>query len=450
MRPSRVRHSKGAVVRQADSVGEKSGRLVIVALGLVIVILAAGLWAWRRRAGEYKSDSFQLPEGIWKGVVNDSTGGEFAARESSDSERAYDEFEKGARRAASDVIRLFPDDALAYAVKAQVETGLGDTTAALRTWKMGLELTPSNGEPYFGIGQILTERGDYAKAEAFVRIGLAKQPGSPLGSTLLANAFLHQGKLNDVILFLEDAADANLAPVPCLLILGQAFIGVHAYGKAETCFHSATVLAPEDPSAWYGLATACMRLGKQTEAEKHLQRFKQLEASVGNAGDEHAAGEVDVLRERVASGHQRIAEFYATRELWKATEEQLLLAARAGTNDVRCRTQLVSLYVKLGETEKASRMCEQLIDVDSPNAIEYLLKQGSLWTHVGDFDRAEKAYQRACDLSPNDARGFAELAELYAHLGRAAEARDAIEQAISRDPQNEHYQRTLIRFSEAR
>jgi tetratricopeptide (TPR) repeat protein len=450
MRRIKVRHSKGAVVSQGDQTVKQTVKLAAISGGLAIIVLSGGLWAWWPRGSEDDSDSAALPTEIWRGVVDDSIAADFITREPGENRREYHELEACVRQAAANVIRSFPDDPLAYGVKAHVETDLGDTVAALRSWKRALELAPNYGESYFGVGKILTERGDYAKAESFVRIGLAKQPGSPLGSTLLANALLHQGKLNDVILFLEEAADANQAPIPCVLILGQAFIGVDAYVKAESCFHSATIIAPEDPSAWYGLATACTRLGKQAEAKKYRERFKQVETLAGKASEKFAVAGVDVFPERIAIAHQRVAEFYAIRELWKEVEEQLLLASSAATKDVRSRTQLVSLYVKLGETSKASRMCEQLIEVDPTNAIEYLLKQGSLWVQVGAFDQAEKAYQRACDLSPKDARGFAELSGIYASTGHVAKARDAIEQAVRRDPQNEHYQRMLTRFTEAR
>jgi len=176
------------------------------------------------------------------------------------------------------LVERYPADAEAVATAAQVHRELGDADLAVAAWQRCLTLDAEFVDAYLGIGSVLVEQGEYAKAEAPLRKAVALAPDSPQAAVMLATALMNQGKLRETVALLEGPAQDANAPMPCLLLLGQAYLQLKDYAKAKPCFEAAVRKAPEFANAHYGLAMACTRLGQQQEAREHMKRFQEAES----------------------------------------------------------------------------------------------------------------------------------------------------------------------------
>jgi tetratricopeptide (TPR) repeat protein len=89
---------------------------------------------------------------------------------------------------------------------------------------------------------------------------------------------MNQGKLRETVALLEGPTQNPEAPMPCFLLLGQAYLQLKQYAKAKPCFEAAVRMAPEYANAHYGLAMTCTRLGRPKEAREHMKRFQATES----------------------------------------------------------------------------------------------------------------------------------------------------------------------------
>jgi len=172
----------------------------------------------------------------------------------------------------------YPDDAAAVATAAQLYRQLGNADLAVDAWQRCLALDPDYVDAYLGIGSVSVERGEYAQAETLLRKALALAPDSPQAAVLLATALMSQGKLRETVALLEGRVRDAATPMPCFLLLGQAYLQLKEYAKAKPCFEAAVRRAPEFANAHYGLAMTCTRLGQQQEAQEHMKRFRETES----------------------------------------------------------------------------------------------------------------------------------------------------------------------------
>ncbi len=164
------------------------------------------------------------------------------------------------------------------AIAAQLYRQMGDADMAVDAWQQCLALDSESVDAYLGLASVFVERGEYEKAETFLRKALAIAPGSPQVAVLLATALMNQGKLRETVALLEGRAQDAGTPMPCLLLLGQAYLQLKDYARAKPCFEAAVRRAPEFANAHYGLAMTCTRLGQQQEAREHMKRFQETES----------------------------------------------------------------------------------------------------------------------------------------------------------------------------
>lgn len=85
-----------------------------------------------------------------------------------------------------------------------------------------------------------------------------------------------------------------------------------------------------------------------------------------------------------------------------------------------------------------------LADYTNPSAGDetdaaYWLDRGGLYETYGNFSAAVKAYKKALDLDPDDSAAYFNMSLAYCEMGLYEDSLEAIEQAISRQPQNGTY-----------
>ncbi len=102
---------------------------------------------------------------------------------------------------------------------------------------------------------------------------------------------------------------------------------------------------------------------------------------------------------------------------------------------MQCGDTLAWLYEQQGRAEDALTILSQS-SASSPKSIAVLVRLGTLAAKLGRFDEAERAYQKAIELAPGQARAYAMLADLYLQADRKPhDARRLAQKAVELQPE---------------
>lgn len=389
-------------------------------LGILIAICAAlGGIALVQRS--LVRDPIEHPEVSppWQGQSPSGEMPPFAPRDPSfrPTETTSQELIGEAVRAAHRLVDRFPDDPASLDVLARLQHYFGNSAEAIDAWKQCLRLDPSFVDAYYGIGSAATNRQQYDQAAECYRRALALDPASPKAPIDLAYALMSQGDLREVVAVLEESIGGGLRSMPAFLLLGQAYHQLKQYEKAKKSFETAVRIAPEYPSAHYGLAMACARLGQKDQAGKHREEFRRLEAE-DREGRTRADTTVDdqlSVRQRLAQAYTDAGRAYARRGNGREAEEPWRRAAALDAENTACREELAGFYERSHREQESLFVCRELVEID-PNNADYSLNVGLLSARLGQFAAACSAVERAMELDPRDPR-YREAYELINREG---------------------------------
>jgi len=203
-------------------------------------------------------------------------------------------------------------------------------------------------------------------------------------------------------------------------------------------------LLPDHTQAFFGLYTACMRLGQTEEAERYREQFQKLEASDRRSLTDRSAREdtltgLPMVRETVARTFFGAAQIYRVHEQSGKAAELFRKSAGLDANNPVYRSALEALYVQRKDLMEGVRVFEQLAAEQPESSLNYFFL-GRLQGRLDHFDSAEQAYLKVQELAPNWSDGYRALAELYLRAGRKpAEAQALARRVIKLEPTGPHY-----------
>lgn len=190
---------------------------------------------------------------------------------------------------------------------------------------------------------------------------------------------LQQGKLDAAVRELSQAAAQPPFP-DTAYYLGSAYLKRHDLAPAEKWLRQAAAINPRDPEVEYRLGTLYSESGRKDEAQQAFSRSEEL--------------------------RRREAEV----DRWR----------------VDCTEKLAH-----GPLRDARPACAKLFDPEDADKLTIL---GTLYGQHGDFEEALEPLRRAAELSPNSPQMQYNLAFDYFELGRYAEARTPVAEAVERWP----------------
>ena len=305
--------------------------------------------------------------------------------------------------AARTVADCFPNDPASIDLLARLQGRFGTSTEAIASWKRCLELDPTHVSAYYGIGSAAADKQQYDEAAQCFRKVLELDPDSPQAPVDLAHALTNLGKLEEVVTILEDWTSEHRGSMPPFLILAQAYQQLKQYEKAKRNFEIAVQLAPDYPSAHYGLASACARLGEKNQARTHREIFSKLESEQledMTRVDGESDDDISVHRS-LGQSYTDAGRLYLHHGMASEAERLWRTAAAIDAEDVACRQELAALYERAERAEEALLICEELLEIEPENP-DYCLNVGLLNARLNRFAAARLAVQRAIELAPED------------------------------------------------
>jgi tetratricopeptide (TPR) repeat protein len=259
------------------------------------------------------------------------------------------------------LVKRFPDSVEALDLLASMHNRFGNLAEATRCWHQWLDRNPESAEAYFRLGCFAKEKGRHEEAAEYLGKAFRRAPSLPGVQVHLGESLMALGKMDEAIAVLEADVEETRNNPNRLLLLGHARLQAQRYEKAKEAFRSVVALNPEMTHAYFGLASACAKLGQAEEAKKHYDEFAKRK-------DREIAGErADVLQNDLPSVRRAVAVWYGTagKLLDRAGDEDEAEAhwLRAGaiqSADKESRQSLLRLYQRQGRVDRVDRVEEEL------------------------------------------------------------------------------------------
>jgi tetratricopeptide (TPR) repeat protein len=213
--------------------------------------------------------------------------------------------------------------------------------------------------------------------------------------------------------------------------LGRVLVALGDAGEATKSFARACELYPNYGAAHYALALAYRALGEAKRAEEQFALYENNASDVPQAADP-LMQEVQALNE---SGLSEVRAGMALERLGRL-KDSVAAHERALELDpklVQAHINLISLYARLGQNEKAAQHYFAAIRTDV-NAAEAYYNYGVLELRSGKYSEAEEAFRKSVDLNPYHPEAHNNLGAILEQKGMWQEAEREFGQAIQNKP----------------
>jgi tetratricopeptide (TPR) repeat protein len=301
---------------------------------------------------------------------------------------------------------------------------------AEKTWRACAELSANHLGASVGLAVLATEHGDDEAAVDILQRALSAGGSSPEVYHRLAVALAQLGRLEEA----EDVLKKGLAAFPQSpgnwRQLGQTQIQLERFSEAETSLRKAISLAPEDEVAYFSLATACARQGKNEEAAEYRRRFTELKAAIAaSAKAEFQTTFLNALRRIAVTSFGQAATVCSEHEDHSEAEKLLLRAIALDPEHKANYRPLAELYRELGRMADAQVVQRRLVEIEPDNLGNYI-DLATVSSELGDTQSAEAAFMTVLNARPDAAVAYAGLAKLYLQSGKLEQARWFAEEAV--------------------
>ncbi len=321
---------------------------------------------------------------------------------------------------ASGLVRQFPRDSTAVGLLGMVHNQQGNASEAVVLWKRCLTLNPYRADICNCLATVTLQRGDHDKAIALWRKAIRIDPHMETAYNRLGRALMHVGNSREAIALLQKYVAVNEKADMTHYWLGQAYMQSKEYEKAEKHYLAAIALQPNFYSAYYVLAKTASRQGDTQAAAEYRKQFTRYEAENRQTQDDkrQTYGDTQALRQELARTYTDAGEVYQNHDyMWQA-EKHWKKAATVDPANTVCREQLGAFYEKQKPSQqKALEMFGELVELH-PERASYYSHLGIIHARSKQFDDAEKAFRKVCELAPENSKGYSSLVQLYLRDGR--------------------------------
>ena len=399
--------------------------------GAIIILYALGSW-W---------SSHQKPGKTKSSLIRQELEVELPEYSPLRSEQEVAALKEEEINLAKQLLRDFPGHVDALIHMARVYHRQGNAIESLAILHQALKASPQRAEIYLRMAEISMEKGELERTVAEYQEALRLQPRMPDALSKMANALNMLGKQEEAIAALKTAIQSSPGRSTPYFLLGQSYLQQKEYQKARESYEKAIQFQPDDAKAYYGLAQVHTRLGNRDQAQKLLERFRELKAegrkdliSRKSRYDDRTAAQ-----KRAALTHLEIGRMYRDQGEIHQAEELLKQAIGFDPNNVVCYMELAAIYNTMGASAKALHLFKRVREIQPDNPTSYLM-MGIVSAHLNRPDEAEAAFNTLIRLAPQMSDGYRELARLYLQSRKKTpQARQLAEKALGLEANAANY-----------
>lgn len=344
------------------------------------------------------------------------------------------------RKAATELVKLFPGDAGSWHIAAQVEFELLQSEKAEEYWNKCLALQPKHFGPYLGMAELLTSKGRFADAIAVLKKVFALGGSAPEVFLKLGEAYENQGIIEDALETFTLGIQAFPDDPDLLTGLGRLQSQSNKLPEAEGSLKRAIAIRGETQQLLSSLVVVLMRQEKRAEAaalRTNLQQLVTKSSGDKTAGDSAFQKAYDAALRQ--SGY-RIFEscgnaFYQNRRLDLA-EKYFLRAIHQDPKIVSGWVGLSEVLLKQEKYADVNAVIKRIIEMEPNNAV-YQINLASVALKLNDIQASESALKKAVALDTNATLAHIALAKLYIATKKFDLAHQSLDTVLSVDPSPE-------------
>ncbi|MEX2302058.1 MAG: tetratricopeptide repeat protein [Bryobacterales bacterium] len=343
----------------------------------------------------------------------------------------FDESIRERVRAAYEAVVAQPNDAAKNGELAMLLQAHSQFENSEAFYRRSQRFAPSafNWTYYLAITQ--QRQAKHQDAVANFRAALKIDSGYSSARLHLAESLLALGELDEAGELYQSVIDSNSGIAGAHFGLGRVLVAKGETAAAVTPLQRACELGPRFGAAHYALAMAYRDLGEDAKAKRHLALYAQDQYG-GPVAPDALLEEVKALKTGANVHLRRGVDLEKAGRVADAIAEHEK-AVELDPEIVQARINLVILYGRLGNFEKANEHYQAALDTGAPHA-ELHYNFGVLAFGKGKVQEAKAAFARAIELNPQYAAAHNNLGFIVQAEGRLDEAERHFRIAIENQP----------------
>lgn len=308
------------------------------------------------------------------------------------------------------VPRVFAQDSSAPTydfVLAKLAADEGRYDEALLRIERVLKAEPTNPIVRFERAMILIDSGEMDRAEADLRALVAANPGfydaqRALGRVLLDRAGNDHDRLDEALAHLQAAYRSNPDDLSTGVTVSQLLVASGRMAEAEKVLATLVERAPDQRVLNYNYAQVLTKLGRGDESKQYLERAVLLDPTFGPAA-------------------LQLVDIYQRENEWQKAAGVLQPLVDQDPANAELQRQQAYFFLRAGNAEKARAMFKSLVEADDKDGRSMFYLAESL-SDLEQYADAETIYRKLLEQTPNDP-------ELLASFGLSQAAQRKFDEA---------------------
>lgn len=337
-----------------------------------------------------------------------------------------------AEKAVAAVLKAYPNDYRALALRACLQLSAGDLSAAQGSAEAALRAGPETGLAHEVAALVALFSGELDRAREHIQRSLEIRP-TPSARASAADIYAASDDLDSALAHALAAVAADPWFGPAWRVLGMVYAAQGAYPAAAKALTRAVELQPQMVTAYSTLAVVYSRQGKVAQALRQLQ----VALSLGSASPqiENDLGALLVNLGRIKEGIQHL-------------ERAAALAREAGQEWAMPYANLALAYLDLNRFAEAEQYVLRALALGERSAPVHTIA-ARVYMEQRRYQRAWAELREALDIDPDYALARVKLAEIYHLIGQDREAAKEVLEAGFTDAgamvEERFYSRTELR-----
>lgn len=321
---------------------------------------------------------------------------------------------------AQEMVRDFPDSHEPKVWLGIVYQRLmGNGTKAQDIWSTVLEEAPQNINILVILGMHAVEQETYDRAMGYAKRGLALNANLPVFYKILAKALQETGRHQEAVQVLKETISRIPQAIEFHYLLGQSYLQLQDYPKAESHFRTVLAHNPENDKALYGLITVSRRLKKPQEAKAYMLKFKAVKNRLLKTQRDGFSKELDNRNVRDGAIELILGGFDIYRKQGQVVKAERLLdtAVRIDPQHLPTLKHKARFYQEHHRPHEALGVLGQILTREPDQANHYQALQ-NLARQTKSWDRVEETVSKIIQQHPQLAVAHRELAVIYLETNR--------------------------------
>ena len=327
------------------------------------------------------------------------------------------------------------------------------------------QAAPDDAEAAGRLAMLLQAHEQLEQAEALYRRARALEPDALRWSYYLGAVQAGRGDAEGAVESLRTALEVDSDYKPAQRKLAEELTTLNRLDEAADIYKSLMEDDPTDASAHFGLGRVRALDGDTNEAIEHLGEairlvpdygaaYYELSLAYRDAGmEEESAKSLELYEQRSGAPREHDPLMAAVQSLAQGAGDAIrrgvdlesqgdlagaaaehLRALEIDPSVVQAHVNLVSLYGRMGEPEKAERHYRQALEFN-PGQADLHYNYGVLMFTRNRFAEARAAFEKAIEANPSYASAHNNLGQILEQEGRVPEAAEHYRAAVQAQPQ---------------